>query len=198
MPQSHVRALIQTAPASPSPSRPRDQIILAAGRDDIAFTTVGAIGRAVLDGLLPARRPRISCRRGKAPISRYHSRPADPRPARSQRITHLGIGIHQATATPPPAAANTPHDVRRVSRGPGVPGAGHRNRALQFMAADPERVRRPRELANALGIHNTKSFGTQMLAWVAEGFLRRLRRGSYVLADAWRPRATDLTASILL
>nr|WP_238598008.1 transposase [Saccharothrix sp. ALI-22-I] len=173
----------------------RDQLILAAGRDDTAITAVGAIGRAVLAGLLPARRPRISCRRVKAPISRYHSRPADPRPARSQRITHLNIDIHQATATPPPPGADTPHDIRRVSLGPGVPGAGHRNRTLQLMAANPDRARRPRELAKALGIHNTKSFGTQMLTWLAEGFLHKIRRGTYALADAWQPHTEDLTAT---
>jgi hypothetical protein len=175
----------------------RDHVILATGRDDIAGTAVGAIGRAVLAGLLPPRRSRISCRRVKAPISRYHSRPGDPRPARSQRITRLDIDIHQATATPAPVA-DTPHDVRRVSLGPGAPGAGHRNRTLQLMAADPDRAWHPRELANALGIHNTKSFGTQMLTWLTEGFLRKIRRGTYALSDAWRPRSEDLTAPIIL
>lgn len=62
------------------------------------------------------------------------------------------------------------------------------------MAADPDRAWRPRELANALGIHNTKSFGTQILTWLTEGFLRKIRRGTYALADAWRPRSEDLTA----
>lgn len=98
----------------------RDHVILAAGRDGIAGTAVGAIGRAVLAGLLPPRRARISCRRVKAPISRYHSRPGDPRPARSQRITHLDIDIHQATATPAPVA-DTPHDVRRSAWAQGLP-----------------------------------------------------------------------------
>nr|WP_197289252.1 IS4 family transposase [Saccharothrix sp. NRRL B-16348] len=172
----------------------RDHVILATGRDDTTSIAVGAIGRAVLAGLLPPRRKRISRRRVKAPISRYHSRPADPRPTHSQRITHLNIDIHQATATPPPPVVDTPHDVRRASLGPGVSGAGHRNRTLQLMAADPDRAWHPRELAKALGIHNTKSFGTQMLTWLADGFLRKIRRGTYVLTDAWTPRTEGLTA----
>ncbi|MFE5406942.1 transposase [Streptomyces sp. NPDC056580] len=50
----------------------RDQVIRAAGV--IASTTidlVGAIGRAVLDNLMPARRLRLSPRAVKRPMSRY-------------------------------------------------------------------------------------------------------------------------------
>ncbi|MBB6420688.1 hypothetical protein [Streptomyces sp. AK010] len=50
----------------------RDQVIQAAGV--IADTTIdlaGAIGRAVLDNLMPARRLRVSPRAVKRPLSRY-------------------------------------------------------------------------------------------------------------------------------
>ena len=44
----------------------------------------GRIGRAVLDGLLPPRRPRVSVRKVKSPLSRWNK--ADPhRPAHSTR-----------------------------------------------------------------------------------------------------------------
>lgn len=50
----------------------RDQVVQAAGV--IAHTTIdliGAIGRAVLDHLMPARRLRVSPRAVKRPLSRY-------------------------------------------------------------------------------------------------------------------------------
>jgi hypothetical protein len=47
----------------------QDQVTRAAGRE---FTgLVGAIGRAVLDQLLPARRPRVQARSVKNPVSKY-------------------------------------------------------------------------------------------------------------------------------
>jgi hypothetical protein len=50
----------------------------------------GRIGRAVLDGLLPPRRPRVSVRKVKSPLSRWNK--ADPhRPARSTPVTALTI-----------------------------------------------------------------------------------------------------------
>ena len=57
----------------------------------------GRIGRAVLDGLLPPRRPRVSVRKVKSPLSRWNK--ADPhRPARSTPVTTMGITVcsHQA------------------------------------------------------------------------------------------------------
>src|SRR5262249_13847523 len=54
---------------------------------------VGDIGRAVLADLLPPRRPRISARKIKSPLSRYHQK--DPhRPQRSTPITALAIAIN--------------------------------------------------------------------------------------------------------
>jgi hypothetical protein len=54
----------------------------------------GRIGRAVLDGLLPPRRPRVSTRKVKSPLSRWNK--ADPhRPARSTPVTTMGITVHR-------------------------------------------------------------------------------------------------------
>jgi hypothetical protein len=71
--------------------------------DDIDL--VGDIGRAVLDDLLPPRRPRTSVRKVKSPLSRYNKK--DPyRPERSTPIVALGIVVHDPEA---PRSA-TPRD----------------------------------------------------------------------------------------
>ena len=55
---------------------------------------IGRIGRAVLDGLLPPRRPRVSVRKVKSPLSRWNK--ADPhRPAKSTPVTAIGITLQQ-------------------------------------------------------------------------------------------------------
>ena len=55
----------------------------------------GRIGRAVLDGLLPPRRPRVSVRKVKSPLSRWNK--ADPhRPAHSTPVTAIGITLQHA------------------------------------------------------------------------------------------------------
>lgn len=73
----------------------RDQVINAAGIDPDTPDLRGEIGRAVLGGLLPARRARISVRKVKSPLGRYAARPAgDERPATSQTIVALRLSIH--------------------------------------------------------------------------------------------------------
>ena len=57
----------------------------------------GRIGRAILDGLLPPRRPRVSVRKVKSPLSRWNK--ADPhRPARSTPVTAMGITVYHPDA----------------------------------------------------------------------------------------------------
>ena len=52
----------------------------------------GRIGQAVLNELLPPRRPRVSVRKVKSPLSRWNK--ADPsRPARSTPVTTIGITL---------------------------------------------------------------------------------------------------------
>lgn len=90
-----------------------------------------------------------------------------------------------------PPAHDAPQDGRRANRGPGPVGAGYRNRVLHFMSPDLDRAWTPREVATALNVRNTHSFATQMGQWVADGLLRKIGHGKYVLADTWRP--TPLT-----
>ena len=64
-----------------------------------AALTAGRIGQAVLDGLLPPRRPRVSARKVKSPLSRWNK--ADPhRPRRSTPVTDLTVTVsgHHTTA----------------------------------------------------------------------------------------------------
>ena len=77
----------------------RQTLTRAAGviTSDAALT--GRIGQAVLDGLLPPRRPRVSTRKVKSPLSRWNK--ADPhRPRRSTPITTLTVTVSGPETTP--------------------------------------------------------------------------------------------------
>ncbi|WP_327588930.1 IS4 family transposase [Nonomuraea sp. NBC_00507] len=161
----------------------RDSTIIAhTSRDETPAMPVGAIGRAVLAELLPKRRARTSVRKVKAPMSRYSSSRDDTRPPTSQTITSLTIDIHDAANTPPITPAH--QDQRRVRRGAGRTGDGPRNQTFQLMRAEPQRVWQLREIAQALGYSNIKSFATLLGLWTSEGLLRRVSRGFYTLATA--------------
>jgi hypothetical protein len=61
---------------------------------------LGAIGTRLLGGLLGARRLRVSTRKVKSPISRYHARQDDGRPATSNQPQ----GTHPGPASQRPRA----------------------------------------------------------------------------------------------
>jgi hypothetical protein len=82
----------------------REQVTNAAGVLTEGVNLVGAIGRAVLAELLPARRTRVSSRRVKSPLSRY-AKQTDGKPTTSQKITKLDIAVLQAGQ---PAAHSQP------------------------------------------------------------------------------------------
>ena len=84
----------------------RETLTLAAGVVTGTTSLTGRIGRAVLDGLLPARRPRVSTRKVKSPLSRWNK--ADPhRPRRSTPVTSLTTAV---TSPAPPAPSATRPD----------------------------------------------------------------------------------------
>ena len=69
----------------------------------------GRIGRAVLDGLIPPRRPRVSVRKVKSPLSRWNK--ADPhRPAHSTPVTAMTLTV-TGPGTTPPSPRDTPRPV---------------------------------------------------------------------------------------
>lgn len=116
----------------------RDQVIQAAG-----VTTadrIGVIGRHVLAALLPRRRPRVSTRKVKSPISRYHERQADGRPDTSRTVTDLDI-----TVLEPPIEAPPLPSVSRDDRYAGQ-GETRRDQVLALLRADPGRHWRTQEM----------------------------------------------------
>jgi Transposase DDE domain len=136
----------------------------------------GVIGRAVLATLLPARRPRYSARKIKAPTSRYQARD-DARPHTTTVITAIGITI----TTPPldlrprrprPAPkGNKPRPPRPPTR---------RQQVIALMSTDPNRTWTGQELAARLQIklHNLL---TQLAEWSRLGFLAHTDYGTYAL-----------------
>jgi hypothetical protein len=74
----------------------------------------GRIGRAVLGALLPPRRPRVSVRKVKSPLSRWNK--ADPhRPAHSTPVTAMSITVHRPQA---PQPATRRQQCLTTTRGP--------------------------------------------------------------------------------
>ena len=104
------RAMVTAAESVPGtdPDRASFTIALQAAIDTVTTADgiiPGAgghsrISRAVLDGLLTPRRPRVSVRKVKSPLSRWNK--ADPlRPARSTPITAISVTLQNAQAQPP-------------------------------------------------------------------------------------------------
>ncbi len=76
----------------------RQTLTQAAGVVTADASLTGRIGRAVLDGLLPPRRPRVSTRKVKSPLSRWNK--ADPhRPARSTPVTAPTVAVNGPETT---------------------------------------------------------------------------------------------------
>lgn len=104
------REMVLTAETVPGtdPDRASFTTALQAALDTIASPQVlpagqppGRIGRAVLDGLLPPRRPRVSIRKVKSPLSRWH-RTTPGRPARSTPLTSITTALNDPPQPEPP------------------------------------------------------------------------------------------------
>jgi hypothetical protein len=133
---------------------------------------VGAIGRAVLDTLLPDRRPRYSARKVKCATSRYLNRD-DRRPSSPTNITNIDIAVR----TPPIDLAPR----RRDRKSPPTPRPTTRRQQITaIMTADPSRAWSGRELADQLQI-KPRNLLTQLGEWARLGFLTRTGAGTYAL-----------------
>jgi len=171
----------------------RDQVTTARGVTDSADPAdTGRIGRAVLDGLLPARRPRYSARKVKCSTSRYHVRDAErgqDRPCQSVTITRVQITIR---VPPPDRPAARP---RRTNQPPGprqpCPDS-RRDQVTRIMASQPGQDWSGSELAGRLGI-KPQNLLTQLAEWTRLGFLTKTGRGRYALPGPAGPAgaATD-------
>jgi Insertion element 4 transposase N-terminal/Transposase DDE domain len=154
----------------------KDQLTAAAGIcPDGPADLPGAIGRAVLATLLPARRPRYSARKVKCATSRYLNRD-DGRPAHPATITAIDIAI----CTPP--VDLKPGRTRR-DRGmpPSLPRpATRRERITAIITSQPPRDWSGHELAVLLHV-KPRNMLTQLSEWARLGFFTRTGSGTYQL-----------------
>ena len=134
------------------------------------------ITSAVLAHLLPTRRPRISARKVKSPISRYAGHPLEERPHASTRITRIDIDIEKPGTPPRP----TPSPAARAK----IMNPGSRvDSVFTILRAEPERSFTPTELAQTLEITNINSFSVQLATWARRGLLGKTGRGRYTVPD---------------
>jgi len=156
----------------------KDQLTAAAGIcPDAPADLAGAIGRAVLDTLLPPRRPRYSARNVKCSTSRYHARD-DGRPALPTAITAIDITI----CTPP---LDTGARQRRSHRGRTPPLLGphrptRRDKIAAIITSQPPRDWSGHDLAVLLGV-KPRNMLTQLGEWSRLGFFTRTGFGTYRL-----------------
>jgi hypothetical protein len=147
-----------------------DQLIQARGITPATPDLPGVIGRAVLAGLLPARRPRYSARKVKCAASRYPARSDDPPPAPPPAITAVTITI----TTPPPGRAPRRTRLRRPRP------ASRRHRVLTLMSTAPVRPWTAHDLAAELQLNQASLHG-QLGRWARTGHLTRISPATYAL-----------------
>jgi hypothetical protein len=134
----------------------------------------GAIGRAVLATLLPARRPRYSARKVKCATSRYLNRD-DGRPAHPTTITAIDIAVHTPPLDLKPGRTRRDRSTPRTPRPP-----TRRQRVTALMATEPRRDWPGRELAQRLQI-TPRNLHTQLGEWAKLGFITRTGFATYTL-----------------
>jgi hypothetical protein len=153
----------------------RDQLTAAAGIcPDGPADLPGAIGRAVLGTLLPARRPRYSARNVKCTTSRYHARD-DGRPALPATITAIDITICTPALDLRPGRTRRDRTTPRPAQPP-----TRRHRITAIMNTDPGRDWPGSELAALLQV-KPRNMLTQLAEWARLGFLARTGQGTYAL-----------------
>jgi hypothetical protein len=151
------------------------QLIAAHGIvEDGQDHSLGAIGAAILANLLPPRRPRLSTRKVKAPVSRYGTLTENARPLASTRILTITIDIDEPGSPPPP-------DLTAQQRARVMTPGSRINKAFHLMKTDPDKSWSPGELARHLEITNVNSFSVQMAAWSRRGLIARKGRGAYTI-----------------
>jgi Insertion element 4 transposase N-terminal/Transposase DDE domain len=157
----------------------RDTLAAAAGIIPADPAQPGVIGQAVLDTLLPPRRPRASARTVKSTASRYPARASDgPRPALPQAITAIAITI----TAPAPGTRSRPATRKRRAPAPGTP----RHRVTALMTATPGRPWTAAELAAHLGLPPPR-LRTTLCTWARTGLLTRTAPATYTLPGKQEP-----------
>ncbi|MGW2323660.1 transposase domain-containing protein [Streptomyces sp. NPDC001233] len=151
----------------------RDQVVQAAGVIADDTDPVGVIGRRVLASLLPPRRPRVSTRKVKSPVSRYNGRHEDGRPDHSRTVTGLDITVLE----PPPPEPALP-EVTRHDRD-ALPEDRRRERVLALLQEDPHRPWRTRDIARHLGDVTLSTMYKQLNRWAARRLIRKAGPATY-------------------
>ena len=153
----------------------KDELTAAAGIcPDAPGDLTGAIGRAVLATLLPARRLRFSARKVKCATSRYLNR-EDGRPPHPAAITAIDIVI----STPP--VDLKPGRTRRDRTTPRPPRpATRRERVTAIITSQPPRDWSGHDLAVLLDV-KPRNMLTQLGEWARLGFFTRTGFGTYRL-----------------
>ncbi|MGV4985740.1 IS4 family transposase [Streptomyces sp. NRAIS4] len=151
-----------------------DQVVTAC---DVITTTpgpAGTIGHRVLSGLLPPRRPRVSTRKVKSPVSRYNERFDDGRPETSRPVTGLDITVLVPAVEQQllPTASRDDRPTHRSSR-------SRREQTLELLRADPERTWSAHELAQQLGDITLYTMYRQLNRWTTSGHIHKIDRGRY-------------------
>jgi hypothetical protein len=141
----------------------RDQVIAADGVLPIPEQPArGRIAVAVLENLLPARRPRTAPRKVKCPISRYANPPDQLHLPSTARITGIGVTLCQAPALD-----------------------GRRDRTLQLMRTDPNRSWHASEIAKGLGLTHHRGLTAELGRWIKEGMICRTAPATFALHPDW-------------
>jgi hypothetical protein len=149
----------------------RDLVIRPGDNPGNTTGLVGAIGRRVLAALLPPRRPRVSTRKVKSPISRYNERLDDGRPDHSRTITDLDITL----LPPPPILPAASRDERPMA-------AADRRRQQQVLALlrqNPNRPWKARDIAQHLGDVTLNTMYRQLSRWAASRLIHKIKPGVY-------------------
>ena len=145
------------------------------------------ITSAVLAHRLPPRRPRISARKVKSPISRYAGHPLEERPRTSARISRIDIDLEKPGAPPRP----TPSPAARAK----IMNPDSRvDSVFTILRAEPDRSFTPAELVQTLEITNVNSFSVQLATWARRGLLGKTARGRYTFPDNC-PKTDPLTCA---
>jgi hypothetical protein len=190
---------VETMPGT-DPDRAGFTIAVQAARDSLTRATgilpatdargkldlTGHIGRAVLAGLLPPRRPRFSVRTVKCGISRYHSWNADDRPLTSATITAIDVTVRQPE---PPKSSTRARPATPPTRQP----TGRWMRIAALMTTAPDQQWQARDIARTLAITGEKALNSlrvQMSTWANRGLLTKTAPATYTLTET-KPLTPD-------
>ena len=153
----------------------KDQLTAAAGIcPDGPADLPGAIGRAVLATLLPARRLRFSARKVKCATARYLNRD-DSRPPHPAAITATGITISTPPVDLKPGRTRRDRTTPRPPRPP-----TRREKITALITSQPPRDWSSHDLAILLHV-KPRNMLTQLGEWARLGYFTRTGFGTYRL-----------------